>query len=121
MYIGEFSKRTGVSQRLIRYYEEKGLLFPDRDRSGYRTYAEEDIQRLSLIRIYLSLGMKTEEAARLLSCESGLPPHPLCLTAYSIYQNQLSSMNQKIKVLLHARNMLKRRLLSYERKNQNDH
>lgn len=43
MRIGELARRTGVNQRLLRYYEEQGLLTPDRLPSGYRVYADTDV------------------------------------------------------------------------------
>lgn len=118
MWIGEFSKRTGVSPRLIRYYEKKGLLTPGRDRNGYRTYQESDIQAMESVRMYLSLGLRTAEAGRLISCESNPSPRPLCRTAHVIYEQQLADINQRIKVLLHARDVLQKRLISSERKDE---
>ncbi|MFD6041659.1 MerR family transcriptional regulator [Streptomyces koyangensis] len=44
MRIGEMVRRTGVSERLLRYYEEPGPLTPDRLSSGYRVYAEKDVE-----------------------------------------------------------------------------
>ena len=45
------SERSGVSSRNIRYYEQAGLLHPDRDpENDYRIYTEEDIRTLKLIR-----------------------------------------------------------------------
>ena len=43
MRIGELSRRTGVPERLLRYYEEQDLLHPQRLPSGYREYTEEDV------------------------------------------------------------------------------
>ena len=45
MRIGELSRRAGVSQRALRYYEEQGLLRPARRSSGYREYGPEDVRR----------------------------------------------------------------------------
>lgn len=40
MRIGELARRTGVSVRALRYYEEQGLLVPARAANGYREYTE---------------------------------------------------------------------------------
>ncbi len=49
--IGEVAERTGVTQRTLRFYEEKGLLNPpERMEGGFRLYSEEDIQRIEYIR-----------------------------------------------------------------------
>lgn len=68
MRMGEFSRRTGVSQRLLRYYEEQGLLRPARRPSGYREFAEEDVATVRGIRILLGAGLNTATIAELLPC-----------------------------------------------------
>ncbi|ADB35348.1 transcriptional regulator, MerR family [Kribbella flavida DSM 17836] len=68
MHIGELSRRTGVSGRLLRYYEEQGLLEPARTSSGYRVYAEDDVQRVRHIRVLLGAGLGTVTIAELLPC-----------------------------------------------------
>ena len=46
MNIGEASKASKVSAKMIRYYEQIGLIPPaDRTESGYRTYTQADIHR----------------------------------------------------------------------------
>ena len=51
LQIGEVAERTGVTQRTLRFYEEKGLLKPPtRMDGGFRLYSEADIQRLERIR-----------------------------------------------------------------------
>jgi len=59
--IGELSARTGASVRMLRYYEEQGLLEPRRTGSGYRTYAESDVDRVA--RICTSATLSGELAA----------------------------------------------------------
>lgn len=68
MRIGELSRRTGVSQRLLRYYEEQRLLEPARTPSGYRQYREEDVGTVEHIRILLAAGLTTATIAELLPC-----------------------------------------------------
>jgi DNA-binding transcriptional MerR regulator len=49
--IGEVAERVGVTQRTLRFYEEKGLLRPpSRMEGGFRLYSEEDIRRVERIK-----------------------------------------------------------------------
>jgi DNA-binding transcriptional MerR regulator len=51
LQIGEVAERTGVTQRTLRFYEEKGLLRPpSRMEGGFRLYSEEDVKRVKHIR-----------------------------------------------------------------------
>jgi DNA-binding transcriptional MerR regulator len=54
--IGEVAERTGVTQRTLRFYEEKGLLRPpERMEGGFRLYSDADVDRISSIRNMQSL------------------------------------------------------------------
>ena len=60
MKIQELAKRTGISAKTIRYYEEIGILpAPARAENNYREYIEQDVDRLRLVagarRLNLSL------------------------------------------------------------------
>ncbi|MEU9987108.1 MerR family transcriptional regulator [Streptomyces sp. NPDC048045] len=68
MRIGELSRRTGVSQRSLRYYEEQGLLTPARLPSGYRDYDERTVTVVRRIQILLSAGLGTSAIAEILPC-----------------------------------------------------
>ena len=68
MRIGELRRRTGVSQRLLRYYEEQGLLQPVRLPSGYREYTDADVATVRHIRSLLGAGLSTTTIADLLPC-----------------------------------------------------
>ncbi|MEU1819766.1 MerR family transcriptional regulator [Streptomyces roseifaciens] len=68
MRIGELSRRTGVHERLLRYYEAQGLLHPDRLPSGYREYAEGDVAAVRRIRSLLAAGLNTATIAAILPC-----------------------------------------------------
>lgn len=70
MKIGELERRTGVSQRLLRYYEEQSLLRPLRRPSGYREYRESDVTIVAHIRNLLAAGLSTATIAELLPCMS---------------------------------------------------
>ncbi len=66
--IGELARRTGVSARALRHYEERGLLVPARDANGYRVYAEADVLRVAQIREMIAAGLSTSVIARYLDC-----------------------------------------------------
>lgn len=68
MTIGELSRRTGVSRRALRYYEQQGLLAPDRRESGYRDYAEQHVAAVDSIRTLLAAGLPTATIADVLPC-----------------------------------------------------
>lgn len=68
MRIGELGHRTGVSQRLLRYYEEQGLIHPARRPSGYRDYSDSDVATVQHIRNLLAAGLSTTTIAELLPC-----------------------------------------------------
>lgn len=70
--IGEVAKRTGVTPRTIRYYEEIGLLpsVADRDPGTHRLYGERDIERLEeLLQLKEVLGVTLEELRELATAE----------------------------------------------------
>ncbi len=59
MRIGELAARSGVAVRMLRYYEEKGLLSPQRASNGYREYEERDVARVGLVTSMIRSGLPT--------------------------------------------------------------
>lgn len=68
MLIGELARRTDVSARALRHYEDVGLLVPARTTSGYRTYAAADVTRVAQIRAMLDAGLGTATIRRFIDC-----------------------------------------------------
>jgi DNA-binding transcriptional MerR regulator len=68
MRIGELSKRTATSRRLLRYYEEQGLLVSERSPNGYREYDERFVDRIIQIRGLLDAGLPTRIIKQILPC-----------------------------------------------------
>ena len=68
MRIGDLAQETGVNRRLLRYYEEQGMLRPVRLANGYREYAEADVATVRHIRALLAVGLSTTVIARFLHC-----------------------------------------------------
>jgi DNA-binding transcriptional MerR regulator len=68
MRIGVLAERTGVPARLLRYYEEQGLLTPARAANGYRDYGEPLADRVVQIRGLLDAGLPTRIIKQILPC-----------------------------------------------------
>ncbi|WP_329521911.1 MerR family transcriptional regulator [Spirillospora sp. NBC_01491] len=68
MQIGALADRAGVSTRALRYYEEKGLLRPERTAGGYRLYTDEHAEVVRRIRILLAAGLNTDMVGEILPC-----------------------------------------------------
>ncbi|MFF5160687.1 MerR family transcriptional regulator [Streptomyces sp. NPDC000348] len=66
MRIGELARRTGISARMLRYYEEQGLITPLRGDNGYRDYDEALVERAEKIRCFLDAGMPMRAMAPML-------------------------------------------------------
>src|SRR5699024_5381807 len=63
--IGEVARRSGVSVRMLRHYDELGIAGPSgRAAGGYRDYAEADLRRLVHVESLRSLGLPLAEVAR---------------------------------------------------------
>ena len=74
MRIGELSRRTGVAPRLLRYYEEQGLITSRRSSNGYRSYDEEHVERVRQVAVMIRSGLTTRLARALLELEE-IDPH----------------------------------------------
>lgn len=67
MNIGQAAERSGVSAKMIRYYEGIGLITaPARTGSNYRVYGEDEVHVLRFVKRARTLGFSVEETATLL-------------------------------------------------------
>ena len=67
MNIGAAAEASGLPPKTIRYYEEIGLISPDRRQNAYRDYSDEHIHKLRFIQRARSLGFSVEDCRQLLS------------------------------------------------------
>ncbi|MGO4714729.1 MerR family transcriptional regulator [Bradyrhizobium sp. 2TAF24] len=107
MKIGELSRRTGVSVRMLRYYETEGLLAPARTGAGYRDYdaaAEVTVRR---IRLLGEAGLKLDAIRQLLPCLlSDKPEFTPCATLRAGLAREVRELDERIGALTRSRRML---------------
>lgn len=66
MNISDVAKRTGLTSKAIRFYEEKGLVTaPLRSENGYRSYTARHLEELTLLRQARQVGFTLEECREL--------------------------------------------------------
>ena len=68
MRIGELAQLTDTQTRLLRYYEEQGLIVPRRLPNGYREYDDYLVNRVIQIRGLLDAGLPTRIIGQILPC-----------------------------------------------------
>jgi DNA-binding transcriptional MerR regulator len=68
MRIGELARRTGVSERSLRYYEQQNLLASDRTAGGHRDFPERAVDRVIRIQELFAAGLNSRTVARILPC-----------------------------------------------------
>ena len=111
MQIGELSARTGATVRMLRYYEEQGLLEPRRTESGYRTYAESDVDRVARIRCMLSAALPAGVVGKtlrfLLDGRPVIPEEPAERARLAAtLSDELAALTDKIAALERSRDLL---------------
>lgn len=68
MKIGEFARACQVSERMLRFYEDAGILQPRRSEGGYRLYAADDVAYVQKIAALNQAGLPLKEIAQLRDC-----------------------------------------------------
>jgi len=109
MRIGDLSVATGVSTRLLRYYEEQGLLHPLRTANGYRCYPDSAVDVVKQIRSLLHAGLPTEVIRCALPCldghdidVSGEPDGPVATRL----REEIANIDERIDSLTRHRNRI---------------
>jgi MerR family copper efflux transcriptional regulator len=105
MNIGDASERSGLPAKTIRYYEEIGLLKPDRSENGYRDYSTADVHRLKFLQRSRSLGFSVEECRQLLSLYGD--SHRESADVKAMAEVKLGEIERKIAELVDLRETLR--------------
>lgn len=67
MNVGAAASRSGLPAKTIRYYEEIGLIRPERAGNGYRDYSGDDIHRLAFLKRARNLGFSIDDCRQLMA------------------------------------------------------
>jgi Cu(I)-responsive transcriptional regulator len=104
MNISEVSARSGLPAKTIRYYEEIGLISPDRGQNGYRDFSESDLHRLAFLGRARALGFSIEDCRGLLALYSDRDRASAEVKA--IAQSHLAQIDRKLEELGEMRRTL---------------
>lgn len=66
--VGELADRTGISPRLLRYYENKGLLAAERSSTGQRLFRSSAVEQVRYVRTLLDAGLPVRTIIELIDC-----------------------------------------------------
>lgn len=111
MNISDVAKRTGLTSKAIRFYEEKGLVTPPlRSENGYRSYTQQHLNELTLLRQARQVGFNLEECGELVNLFNNPARHSADVKARTLQKvadierhiNELQEMRGQLLALAEA-------------------
>ncbi|MCR2784820.1 MULTISPECIES: MerR family transcriptional regulator [unclassified Microbacterium] len=113
MKIGELSERTGIPTRMLRYYEQQGLISSRRASNGYRAYDASDVELASRVRALVQSGLSTRMARIVLDIErqseQGVPASCSIALAEELAE-ELTAIEERLSCLKRSRDSVARYL-----------
>ena len=105
MKIGELAKVSGLTTKTIRFYESEGLLpQPPRTASGYRMYAQGDLQRLGFVSKAKRVGLTLREIKEILLLNDR--DEPTCGHVRTLLDEKLAEIDEAISDLTEIRSQV---------------
>lgn len=106
MNIGTAAMESGLPAKTIRYYEEIGLVHPDRCENSYRDYSSQHVHKLRFLQRARSLGFSIDECRQLLSLYED--DSRASADVKRLANKHLEDIEQKISELASMRDVLKK-------------
>jgi DNA-binding transcriptional MerR regulator len=110
MRVGELARETGTTLRALRYYEQTGLVVPQRLGNGYREYAPIAVELVRQIRELTALGLSVEETRPFVESLAEGRDADVCPAAVATYRSAIGSLEERISRLSAQRDGLHERL-----------
>ena len=111
MLIGELAGRAGTSTRTLRYYEQHGLVEPQRDANGYRRYDEAELRVVHEIRALLAVGFGLDDIRPFVAClRAGNATGHVCPDSVAVLRRKLAEVETYLDQLAGVRDRLRGQL-----------
>lgn len=112
MRIGELSKRTGVSVRSIRHYQQQGLVRASRRASGYREFEESAVELVSRIQVLLRNGFTLDEIRSVAVDLDDSNLDAVCREVAALYHRKLAELDERIREVEQLQRRIRERLVA---------
>jgi MerR family transcriptional regulator, Zn(II)-responsive regulator of zntA len=101
MQIGEFARQAGVSVRTVRYYEELGLICPEkRSQGGFRLYGPESHRKLAVINFLKEMGLSLTQVREILLARKTSSGNKETMTFLQrVFREKLEAVELRIEAL----------------------
>ncbi|MEV5964250.1 MerR family transcriptional regulator [Kribbella sp. NPDC051952] len=104
MRISDLAAEAGVTVKAVRYYEAQGLLKPQRESNGYRSYDAGDVLVVREVKALLSLGLTAEQTYPFIEClRAGNERADVCPASLSAYRTRIADVDRRITELTELR------------------
>ena len=108
MNLAKVAELTQVSPRMLRYYENLGLVQPKRTANNYRDYSQKNIEDIHKIKILNDAGMNLKDIQMLLPCfDLADRRFSLCSAVLAKLENELKQVDGQLSKLQRSHDLLK--------------
>ncbi len=104
MNVREAAERSGLPAKTVRYYDDIGLVVPDRRTNGYRDYDGDSVQKLAFLKRARQLGFSIEDCRQLLSLYED--KDRASADVKSLAESHLNEIDKRLQELKHLRDTL---------------